>query len=109
MQAIAPVAGKILIATIAGERYRDMLACQLAYAPGGQRGTVGKRFIVDSRQHIQQVVILRADAFLEVPGVQMLGDLPRIGGFIEPAVVKADRAGVDRLPGRAAHAGNHCA
>src|SRR6185312_17333147 len=97
MQTVPAVARKILVATVAGQRDRHLGAGQLAYTVGRQGGAVGKRFVVDRSQRVEKGVIIGADPLLEMLRMQMVGDLPRIDGFIEACMVETDGTGAHRL------------
>ena len=97
VHAVAAVAAQALVATVAGERHGDVFARHLADAVGGDGGAVGEGLVVEVGQGVDQIEIVALDDLQPVVGLVAVGDLLGVFGLVEARVVKADRAGVDRL------------
>ena len=94
VEAVAPVAAEILVAAVAGQRDRDVLARQLADAVGRNRGAVGIRFVVQRRETVHEVEVVACDVIDEMTGAVPVRDLLREAGLVERRIVERDRAGV---------------
>ncbi len=107
VQPVAPVAAEGLVATIARERHRHVLARKLADAVSRDRRAVGIRLVVQARKRVDQVEIIAGDRLEPVRGLVALGDHGRECGFVEARIVEPDRAGVDGPVRQAGHCGDH--
>src|SRR5690625_375017 len=106
MQAVAAVAGEVLVGAIAGESDLDLPACQFTNTPGGQSRAVCKGFVIGTAERGQQTEIIGLNLMRTVTRVVAAGNLPRVVRFIERFVVKANRAGIDAFLRSACHQGN---
>ena len=96
---VAPVAGEVFIAAIAGERDGDVFARQFAHAVRGQGGTIGIRFIVERGEFVDEIEIIRGNLFHPVIGMVARGDLRGVFGFVVGRIAERNRTGVHRLGG----------
>ena len=63
VQAVAPVAGEALVAAVARQRDRHVLARELAHAVGRDRRAVGVGLVVEARELVDQVEVVALDRF----------------------------------------------
>ena len=100
----ALVTGEELVAAVAGQGDRDLLACQFADQKGRNGAAIGERLVVMPDQIGQQVHRLGLDAKRLVIGSQVLRDLLGVGRFVETVMLfKADAEGLNRGIAVAAH------
>ncbi len=102
VQAVAPIAAEILVAAVAGQRDRDVLARQLADPVGRDRRAVGIRLVVDATRAVHEVEVVARDVIDEMTGPVAVRHLLREAGLVERRIVERDRAGVHRVPPRCA-------
>ncbi len=107
MHEVASVAAETLIAPVAGQRHRDMLACELTDAVGGNGGAIRVGLVVQTCQLVDEIEVLALDPLDEVPRVVAVRDLLRIAGLVELRIVEGDRTGIDGLGGYSRHGGDH--
>ena len=107
MHAVAPVAGKVLVAAVARQRHRDVFAGQLADLVGGDRRAVGVRLVVDAGELVDEVEVVAGHVIDEMTRLVAIGHLLGKARLVEGRIVERDRAGVDRLAGDARHGRDH--
>ena len=107
VQPVAAVAAEGLVAAVARQRHRDMLARELADAVGRDRRAVGIGLVVQARERVDQVEVVGLDDLDAVVRVVAVGHHLRELALVELRVVEADRAGVDGLGREAGHRRHH--
>ena len=103
MQPVTPVAAEALVAPVAGQRHRHVLARELADAVGRDRRAVGIGLVVELRQCVDQVEIVALDEIRVVSRSVAIGDQLGKARLVEGRIRERDRAGVDRRLRQARH------
>ena len=78
----AQIAGEQLVAAVAGEHDRDLLARQLRDEIGRHGRRIAERAVVVPDQRVDQIDRRRRDAELGVVGLEALGGQPRVRGLV---------------------------
>ena len=91
------VAGEALVAAVAVQRDRHVLARQLGEVEARDRRAVGERLAVVPDEPRQELDRVRLDLELVVLGAVERGHLPRMRGLVVGRDVEADREGLHRL------------
>ena len=100
----AQVAGEQLVAAVAGEHDRHLLARQLRHEIGRHRGRIAERPVVMPDERVDQIDRRRRDAELGVIGLEPLGRQARVRGLVVGRVaLEADAERLDRLRHHPAH------
>ena len=107
MHAVAAIAAKALVATVARQRHRDVLARELAHAIGGDGGAVGVGLVIERGQGVDEVEVVGFHRLDEVIRAVAVRHFLRKFGLVELGVVKADGAGIDRRVGQPGHDRDH--
>jgi hypothetical protein len=89
VQAVAAIAAESLVAAIARQGHRHMLARQLADAVGGDRRAVGIGLVVQPGQRVDQIEVVAGDHFAVMVGAVAVGHRLGEGGFVERGSSKA--------------------
>ena len=97
VQPVAAVAAEALVAAVARQRDRHVLARELADAVGRNRRAVGVRLVVQPRQRVDQVEVVALDRARHDAACGSGRRPLRVRRLVERRVVEGDRAGVDRL------------
>ncbi len=98
MPTVSPIAGEVLVSPVAGQGDHDPPARQLTDPVGRHRGAVRERLVVQLREAVDQIEIIRIHFLDVVIGPVPAGNLPRIPGFVEFRIAEGYRTGVHGLP-----------
>ena len=110
-QEVAIIAGEQLVAAVAGQRDRHLLARKAADEKGRDLGGVGERLVVDFRQERNDVAsFVDRHIMFVVNRAEVLRDRLGMDGLVKAGFLEPDRKGADRassnISGRARRRSN---
>ena len=103
---VARVSAERLVAAVAVERDRHVLARQLREVEAGDRGGVGERLAVVAHDLRDDLDRVGPHDELVVVGAEQLGDLACVRQLVEVVVIEADRERLHRAAARLRHRGD---
>src|SRR4029077_12833136 len=92
---VAVVAGKQLVAAVAGENDLHMLSRQARDQIGWDGRGVGERLVEARQQLLENLEVIRLDEQRVVLGAVGLGNLPRVGQLVVPVLQEPHGEGLD--------------
>src|SRR5579871_2797719 len=96
MTTINVVSRKYFVSSVAGQCDLHPLGRILRKEPGRQSRAVGKRLVCMPGDLLHYAEMLRLDDKLRVPSTVASGHEPRVGPFVQQAVVEADGKRLER-------------
>src|SRR5215467_7777235 len=93
---IPVVTGEKFVATVAGERYGDMLSRHAAYIVCRQHRGIAERLLHHARQVFERLLKIRIDDQLVVVGSKAIRDQPGIREYVELFGLEANGKSLDR-------------